>query len=83
MAEKFWFDRSKGGDAASVVGSEFPGSQVSNSSYKSAATEVLKNRLSVLESQLAQERAARLKVEADLAKLKPGEATLSSISEKK
>lgn len=83
MAEKFWFDRSKDGDAVSVVGSEFPGSQVSNASYKSAATEVLKNRLSALESQLDMERTARLKVEADLAKLKPGEATLSSIEMKK
>jgi hypothetical protein len=83
MAEKFWFDRSKGGDAASVVGSDFPGSQTSNASNKSAATQVLRNRLSALESQLDTERTARLKVEADLAKMRPGEATLSSIAEKK
>ena len=86
MAEKFWFDRSKDGDTSSMAGSDFPGSQrsqVSNATYKSAATEVLKNRLSSLESQLEQERTARLKVEADLAKMNPGQATLSSISEKK
>ena len=83
MAEKFWFDRAKDSDAVSVVGSDFPGSQVSNASYKSAATAVLKDRLASLESQLEQERQARLKVEADLAKIKPGEATLSTISEKK
>eukprot|EP00227_Mantoniella_beaufortii_P018216 CAMPEP_0197575030 /NCGR_PEP_ID=MMETSP1326-20131121/574_1 /TAXON_ID=1155430 /ORGANISM="Genus nov. species nov., Strain RCC2288" /LENGTH=105 /DNA_ID=CAMNT_0043137725 /DNA_START=117 /DNA_END=434 /DNA_ORIENTATION=+ len=81
MAEKFWFDRSKGGDTASMVGSEFPGSQVSRATtYKSATTEVLKGRLEALESQLALERTARLKVEADLAALKPGQATLSSLT---
>lgn len=83
MAERFWFDRSKDTDAVSVAGSEFPGSQASNASHKSAATAVLKDRLASLESQLEQERTARLKVEADLAKIKPGEATLSTISEKK
>jgi hypothetical protein len=56
---------------------------VSNASYKSAATAVLKSRLSALESQLETERTARLKVEADLAKMKPGMATLGSIAEKK
>lgn len=83
MAEKFWFDRSRDGDTSSVAGSEFPGSQVSNASYKSAATAVLKDRLAALESQLEAERTARLKVEADLAKLKPGEAALSTIAEGK